>query len=125
MLNLISLLPQEIKEIIYNFIPMEQKCYLTKNLFVDYYKKKIKNIPLYQSYIRYIIRNNHVFIFNLNLHNNYKHWFNLKNWNYNNRNYKNYILYIKDYTNKQNKQFMYQSIKNIETKTKLEHAKIY
>ena len=123
MLSKISLLPQEIKEIIYYFIPIEQKCYLSKNIFINYYKEKIKGIPFYDSYIRYVIRNNHIFIFNLNILSNYNHWFNLKNWKYNNCIYKNYLMYIKEYTNKQNKQNLYQMIKSIETNNKLSYGR--
>lgn len=116
MLNNISFLPQEIKEIIYYFIPIEQKCYLTKKIFVNYYKEKIKTIPIYESYIRYVIRNNHIFIFDLNMLYNYNHWFNLKNWKYNNRIYKNYLMYINEYANKQNKHNLYQILKKYRDK---------
>ena len=116
--NLISLMPLEIKEIIYYYISDKVKSNLTKKLFIKYYEEKRKTIPFYNSYIRYLIRNNHEFIFNLNININRSHWFNLKNWKYDNKIYSSYITYLKQYANKQNKNKMYQIIKSIETKRK-------
>ena len=116
MFNYIEQLPFEIKNIIYYYISDDVKSNLTKKLFIKNYKNKIKKIPMYDSYIRYLIRNEHQFILNLHLDINKSHWFNLKNWRYNNTIFKNYLLYLKDYSQKQNKNKMYQIIKSIETK---------
>jgi hypothetical protein len=114
--NLISTMPLEIKEIIYYYISDNVKSNLTKKLFIDYYEEKRKTIPFYKSYIRYLIRNNHEFIFRLNVNINRSHWFNLKNWKYNNKIYSNYLCYLKEYANRQNQNKMYQIIKSLETK---------
>lgn len=111
-------MPLEIKEIVYYYIPDNVTSNFTKKSFIEYYEKKRKIIPYYNSYIRYLIRNNHEFIFNLNLEINSKHWFNLKYWKYENKIYSSYLTYLKQYTNKQNKNKMYQIIKSIETKRK-------
>ena len=94
--------PNEIKEIIYYYIPIEVKMNLTKQCFIDNYKKKITILPNYDSYIRYLIRNNHYFIFKLNFNINKNNWFNLKNWNENRIKYKNYNEYLKSYSLKYN-----------------------
>ena len=114
--DLISILPVEIKEIIYTYICHDVKCNLTKQLFISNYENKIKKIPYYNSYLRYVIRNEHDFILNLNLNLKKKHWYNLKNWKYNNRFFSNYLIYLKYYAQQQNKNKIYQTIKSIETK---------
>jgi len=116
--DLISTLPVEIKEIIYNFICDEVKSNLTKELFILNYENKIKKVPYYNSYLRYLIRNEHEFILKINLNLKKNHWFNLKNWKYNNRYFPNYLTYLKYYAQQQNKNKMYQIIKSIETKRK-------
>lgn len=94
--------PNEIKEIIYYYIPIEVKMNLTKDCFINNYIKKITIIPNYDSYIRYLIRNNHYFIFKLNFDINKFNWFNLKNWRYDRSKYKNYNEYLKHYSSKHN-----------------------
>ena len=118
--DLISTMPVEIKEIIYYFISDDIKSNLTKKIFILNYETKIKKIPYYNSYLRYLIRNEHDFILNLNLNYKKNHWFNLKNWKYNNRCFSNYLGYLKYYAQEQNKNKIYhkiyQNIKSIETK---------
>lgn len=116
--DLISTLPVEIKEIIFIHISDDVKANLTKKLFISNYENKIKTFPYYNSYLRYIIRNEHEFILNLNLTYQRSHWFNLKNWKYNNRIFSNYLSYLKYYAQQQNKNKIYQTIKSIETKIK-------
>tara|TARA_Y100000389_G_C17319236_1_gene442143 strand:- start:475 stop:837 length:363 start_codon:yes stop_codon:yes gene_type:complete len=116
--KLISTLPNEIKEIIYYFISNDVKSNLTKKQFILNYENKIKKIPFYNSYMRYIIRNEHCFILTLNLKQKKTHWHNLKNWKYNGRLFSNYLTYLKYYANRQNKNNIYQIIKRIETKKK-------
>ena len=116
--NLISTLPLEIKEIIYYFICDEVKSNLTKKIFMLNYENKIKKIPYYNSYLRYLIRNEHNFILKINLNLKKEHWYNLKNWKYNNRIFSNYLFYLKYYAQQQNKNNIYQTIKSIETKRK-------
>lgn len=115
MFSYIDTLPFEIKDIIYYYISDDFKSNLTRELFIKNYKNKIKKIPLYHSYVRYIIRNDHHFILNINLTINTNHWFNLKHWKYNNMIFKNYLLYLKYYSRQQSKDKMYQMIKSIET----------
>tara|TARA_Y100001980_G_C14543838_1_gene322744 strand:- start:1058 stop:1417 length:360 start_codon:yes stop_codon:yes gene_type:complete len=114
--DLISTNPVEIKEIIFFYISDNVKSNLTKKWFILNYENKIKQIPFYNSYMRYVIRNKHEFILTLNLELKKRSWHNLKNWRYNNRIFSNYIGYLKYYATKQNKNKMYQIIKSIETK---------
>ena len=116
--DLISTLPIEIKELVYTFIRDDIKSNLTKELFILNYENKIRQIPLYNSYLRYLIRNKHEFILKLNLTLKKDHWYNLKNWKYNNRIFSNYLVYLKYYAQQQNQTKIYQTIKSIETKRK-------
>jgi hypothetical protein len=121
----VGALPYELREIIFSYIDTKEKRNVTRELFISDYVNKVKEIPLYQSYVRYIIRNNHFFIYNLNITINFNHWLNIKNWKYNNMIFNNYILYIKYYS-KLNNVNIYQDIKKrIKTKRKKLHGKIH
>ena len=73
-------LPLELIDIIYSFVPLEVKAFLTKNNYREYHGllrekigKKIEN------YIRHTIRQDNDFVFNRILYDNYsKLFFNLK-----------------------------------------------
>lgn len=115
----ISTMPVEIKEIIYHFISDDIKSKLTKKIFILNYENKIKRIPYYNAYLRYLIRKEHNFILNLNFKYRKNQWFNLKHWEYNNRYFSNYLCYLKYYALEQNKNKIYQNIKSIETKKEI------
>ena len=124
-LETIATLPCELREIIFSYIHIKEKHNVTRELFISEYINKVKEIPLYQSYVRYIIRNNHFFIYNLNITINYNHWLNIKNWKYDNMIFNNYILYIKYYS-ELNNVIIYQDIKKrIKIRAKKQHGKIH
>lgn len=124
-LETIATLPCELREIIFSYIHITEKRNVTRELFISEYINKVKEIPLYQSYVRYIIRNNHFFIYNLNITINYNHWLNIKNWKYDNMIFNNYILYIKYYS-ELNNVIIYQDIKKrIKIRAKKQHGKIH
>jgi hypothetical protein len=124
-LETIATLPCELREIIFSYIHIKEKRNVTRELFISEYINKVKEIPLYQSYVRYIIRNNHFFIYNLNITINYNHWLNIKNWKYDNMIFNNYILYIKYYS-ELNNVIIYQDIKKrIKIRAKKQHGKIH
>ena len=112
-LDNVSKLPFELKEIILKYLSIEVKMILTKKNYIKHYRIRIGKIPYYNSYIRYIIRNQHNFIFNLNIFYKGRDWFNLKGWRYDNKKYSNYLVYLKKYS-ENHSQSIYEKLKNIE-----------
>jgi hypothetical protein len=91
-------LPLELIDIIYSFVPLEVKAFLTKNNYRKYHGllrekigKKIEN------YIRHTIRQDNDFVFNRILYDNYSKWFRMKNYYYKEAIYANYIYFLDSY----------------------------
>lgn len=97
--NINKRLPDELIEIIKNYLPIRTTIFLTKkNYILNHYlirsfisKKKIEN------YIRDIIRRDNDFVFQWIIKENYKKWIDIKHYIYKNIIYKNYIYFIKDF----------------------------
>lgn len=113
MYNKIIKLPNELKQIIFKFIPKLQLITCSRLYFKLYFRYKYKIfeskynriIPLYvtpitlnriqyDTYIRRIIRNNDYFIFSNLLDICYDKWIHFKKWRYNNMIFDNYLQYI-------------------------------
>ncbi len=99
-----SYLPDEIINIIWIFVTPVQKIGVDKK---HYYKfnylidRLIPNIR-YDSYVRDMIRNDFIFIFNFLLNRKYIYWLNRVNYKYNNIIYPSYIHFLLDFTHKNN-----------------------
>lgn len=115
LLSYINKVPLEIKNILLSYIPKSILSLLSKNNFLEYFynnqidldnkykmfyphyngvSNKYKN---YDSYLRFIIRNDFNFLFENILNIYYEKWNKTKRWNYKNikfRNYLEYILYL-------------------------------
>jgi hypothetical protein len=95
----VSILPYELKNIIYSYIPTIVKVFLNKDNYIENHniirnyinKKEIEN------YIRKIIRQDNDFVFKQILNENLINWLNLKNYYYRNCIYSNYIIFLNSY----------------------------
>ena len=93
----INLLPDELIEIIKEYIPKHILVFTNKtnyNLYHTFIKPKIS---LYENYIRDIIRRDNLFVFEVVLRENYKIWINKKNYHYKGLIFNNYMLFIHYY----------------------------
>jgi hypothetical protein len=93
-------LPDEIKNIIYAFIPLEIIILCEKKKYEENHhivKKIINQKNYYENYIRDMIRKDCDFIFSFLLEENYRKWFDMKKYAYKNTIYANYLHFLKDY----------------------------
>jgi hypothetical protein len=97
LLKNISYLPQEIINIIKEYIPKTTWVFLTKTHYLLYHKLIKKHITCYESYIRFTIKKDNNFVFERIFEENYKIWLNKYNYKYQNILFKNYFFFIIDY----------------------------
>jgi hypothetical protein len=97
LLKNISYLPEEIINIIKEYIPKTTWVFLTKTHYLLYHKLIKNHINCYESYIRSIIKNDNDFVFERIFQENYKIWLNKYNYRYQNIIFKNYLFFIIDY----------------------------
>lgn len=109
--NSIQKLPNDLKFIIYDYIPNYCKALLTKNNYIrffpdrqSYLKKYIwgNHIGLHKkfhfnTYIRYILKYDFDFIFQLLLKLHHNRWHKLNKFKYKKKLYKTYACYITEY----------------------------
>jgi hypothetical protein len=95
-----KILPDELINIIKEYLPIESIIFLTKKNYISYHSFiRIRLIPKknIENYIRDIIRRYNNFVFNMILEENYLKWLNIKHYIYKNIFYKNYIYFLKDF----------------------------
>lgn len=96
-INNIVKLPQEIIQLIKDYLPIKSVVFTNKenyNLYHRFIKKYITN---YENYIRDTLRRDNSFVFERILRENYKKWFEIKNYIYKNTIFKNYIYFAINY----------------------------
>ena len=95
-MKLYEVLPLEILEIIWSFLPEERKTFVSKTYYKKYHKLYIyPNLkPRFDSYMRFVIRNNYLFLMEQNLTDHYEWWIKLYNRNYKHETYTTYIHYL-------------------------------
>lgn len=95
----INNLPKELYLIVNSYIPAIAKIQLNKELYAKYHHlfKHYINHKQLENYIRTIVRQDHDFIFNQLLQENYNRWFNIKKYLYRDCIYANYIYFLKTY----------------------------
>jgi len=103
MMNKINSLPEELCRIIYDFIPLSTKSYLSKNNFQFYYQRKINeldfnNYKKHDRHIRDIIRNGRETPFSLIIKSSLSIWKKDKVWKWKNKTFPNYLIYVKHLT---------------------------
>ena len=95
----INYLPKDLYLIINSYIPAIAKISLNKELYMKYHHlfKGFINRRELENYIRTIVRQDHDFVFNQLLQENYNKWFNIKKYFYQDCIYANYIYFLKTY----------------------------
>lgn len=91
-------LPNEIIDVIYQFIPKHLLVFTSWNYYDNYHyllKPFIKN---YESYLRYIIRRDHDFIFSKVIDENCNNWIKIKYYLYNNNIFSDYTFFLLHYS---------------------------
>jgi len=68
-MELCQIFPGEILELIWKFVPLETKVFVTKDYYETYHESIIypKIKPYYSSFIRYIVRENMYYVFQIHL----------------------------------------------------------
>lgn len=97
LLKNIKSLPDELKNIIKEYIPKTILVFLTKTNYFLYHKLIKKNINNYENYIRDTIRRDCDFVFERIFDENYKIWIKKLNYRYQNMLFKNYLVFIINY----------------------------
>jgi hypothetical protein len=90
-------LPDELLREIYDYIPYKNRIFLTKNNYEKYHSFIIRYIPNYDSFIRNIIRNDYLFVFEKHMRENNKKWLEKKKYYYKNKIFSNFGYFILEY----------------------------
>lgn len=95
-MKLYEIFPPEILEIIWSFLPEESKAFVSISYYKKYHKPYIYPMlkPRYDSYMRFVIRNNYLFLMKQNLTDHYEKWIKSYNWHYRQETYTTYIHYL-------------------------------
>ena len=103
-LKLMNFLPDEIINIIFNFMSPISKIFLNKTYYIKYncFIDLIITKERYDSYIRNILRNDDHFVFNMLVQRKFGYWLSRTNYLYKNTTYYNYVLFLIYYSNKYN-----------------------
>jgi hypothetical protein len=98
--NNINKLPNELVEIVYNYIPKSITMFLTKKMYIEDHHliRKIINRRNIEKYIRSMVRQDNDFVFKLLLVENFKRWINMTKYYYKECIYGNYLNFLESYT---------------------------
>ena len=94
-----GLLPDEIRNIIFDFLPPSVLLRLNRDYYIQYHPICKEQIPLrfYENYIRNMVRQDCDFIFSLLLQENANRWIGIKKYVYKSTCFANYIYFLKDF----------------------------
>jgi len=111
-LTLLKRLPEEIVIIIEDYIPVQCALLISKTHYMNYHKffRSIINPVNIEKYIRSTVKRDHCFVFKNMLRENYERWFNMKNYSYKNKNYLNYVYFIKAFCIENDSMNVYKAI---------------
>lgn len=93
----ISDLPDDIIRLIKEFIPVNKLVFLNKTFYNLYHHTIRKSIPLYDNYVRDIIRRDNQFVFEMVLRENINSWLKNKQYIYKNMVFNNYVYFIMNF----------------------------
>jgi hypothetical protein len=93
----INKLPDEIIDIIKEYIPKQKLVFTNKSNYLLYHSILKKTIKNYDNYIRDMIRRDNEFVFNLIVRENYKKWYEIKQYKYKNMIFTNYLYFTINY----------------------------
>ena len=93
----INKLPYEIIDIIKEYIPKQKLAFTNKSNYLLYHNSLKRNIKNYDNYIRDMIRRDNEFVFKLIVSENYKKWYEIKQYRYKNMVFTNYLYFAINY----------------------------
>jgi len=96
-LSLLNKLPLELVQHIMEFIPTIVSVFLSKKLYLKYHDVTRKHIPLYENYVRDMVRNDYHFVFSLLLKESMDYWSRRKKYNYKDVIYYDYNYFLLEY----------------------------
>lgn len=96
-LNKINKLPENIVNIIFEYLPVKSLLFTQKDIYIKNHKILKNYINNYESYIRDIIRRDNDFVFEVLLNDNIKSMIEKKNYYYNNMIFANKFYFIRHY----------------------------
>lgn len=93
----INRLPQDVVNIIHDFIPRTALLFTNKFYYTLYHKILRGSIKNYETYIRDVIRRDNDFVFQKILEENVDKWLNMRQYRYKNKVFSNYFYFVIDY----------------------------
>jgi len=96
-LKKIMLLPDELINVIKEYIPKKYFTFTNRKNYDLYHPLIKRDILNYENYIRDMIRRDNHFVFERIVQENYKKWFKINNYNYKYVIYKNYAYFVINY----------------------------
>ena len=93
----INKLPYEIIDIIKEYIPKQKLAFTNKSNYLLYHNSLKRNIKNYDNYIRDMIRRDNEIVFKLIVSENYKKWYEIKQYRYKNMVFTNYLYFAINY----------------------------
>jgi hypothetical protein len=90
----ISELPSEVIRLIHEFIPNSKRVFVNKTFYHLYHSTIRKTIPLYENYIRDIIRRDNNFVFEKVVQENIDFWLRSREYTYKNIIFRNYLYFV-------------------------------
>ena len=90
-------LPDDIIMIIKDYIPKKYLIFISKENYISYHSLTKIMIKNYENYIRDMIRRDNDFVFQFIIEENYKIWYDIKQYKYKNMIFKNYLYFLINY----------------------------
>lgn len=100
LLQNISKLPEVLVDIVYEYVPLSTKIFLTKKTYCEnhYLVKSYINKRQYENYIRCMVRQDNSFVFSFLINENITIWINkIFNFLYKDTTYDNYLWFLHEY----------------------------
>ena len=119
---LCKIFPQEILEKIWDYIPNSSKVWVNKYYYEKYhYSLVYPKLKLnYNSYMRFIIRNEYLYLMKINIQEHYDVWSNkIVNIKYKKHTFPKYVDYIKSLSLENNSNKIYSLLKSYENRNKI------
>jgi hypothetical protein len=115
----VSKLPDDIIKHIKEFIPQYKLVFVNRHFYNSYHSLIRKMVPLYENYIRDMIRRDNEFVFEKIMEENIERWMKNKNYIYKNMIFTNYSYFINYFCMENNSQNCRKILYNYLTKCHL------
>ena len=96
-MKLFASLPDDVINVIKEFLPYHKLVFLNKSFYNLYHHTIRKTIPLYENYVRDMIRRDNDIVFEKILIENFDRWINNRQYRYKNMVFNNYIYFIMNF----------------------------